>query len=46
MSLDWSIDQVKDYKTVCWRDVGDDKRELNKKTEILIWATMNMRLRT
>lgn len=44
MSLDWSVEKIKDYKTVCWRDIGDGKVELRKKTDILIWATMKVDL--
>ena len=44
MSLDWSIDKIKDYKTVCWRGEDADGLHLRHKTDILIWATMRVDL--
>ncbi len=41
MSLDWSIDRVKDYKTRCW--VAAEKKgrvKLADDTDFLVWATM------
>lgn len=45
MSLDWKIDQIKDYKKVCWVKDGKDKEgkqlfRLHPATATLIWATM------
>lgn len=46
MSLDWYVDEIKDYKTVCWIDNGETDAEgeklynLNPVTDALIWATM------
>ena len=35
MSLDWKIDKIEDYQTVCWHD-----GKLNPLTHKLIWETM------
>lgn len=44
MSLNWSIEDVKDYKNVCWLDdpenPGSEDRILNPITDALIWHTM------
>ena len=36
MSLDWSVENIKDYKTVCWRGEDADGLRLRHKTEILM----------
>lgn len=35
MALNWNIDQIKDFKTVCYRD-----GQMRSLTDQLIWATM------
>lgn len=46
MSLNWSIERIKDYKTKCWIPDPDpntanaEGNRLNPVTELLIWATM------
>jgi hypothetical protein len=50
MSLTWDLQNIKDYKTVCWIETGekDDKGEpvtrLNPVTNTLIWMTMAVKL--
>ena len=38
MSLNWQIDSIKDYKTVCWMENG----EMNPVTNVLIWGTISV----
>lgn len=45
MSLDWTIDKIADYKTLCWvpagKDAdGDDVSCLNPVTNAIIWGTI------
>lgn len=41
MSLDWSIDRVKDYKNRCWVPAEKKGRvKLADDTDFLVWATM------
>jgi hypothetical protein len=43
MSLDWAVEDVKDWETVCWIEgTKPDTKRLNPITEILIWATMHV----
>jgi hypothetical protein len=37
MSLDFRLDEIVGYRTLCWRD----DKTMNPVTENLIWATMN-----
>jgi len=37
MSLDFRLNEIVDYRTLCWRD----DKTMNPVTENLIWATMN-----
>ena len=37
MSLDFRLDEIVGYRTLCWRD----DKTINPITENLIWATMN-----
>jgi len=36
MSLNWNLEKIADYKTVCWTEDGG----LSPTTESLIWATL------
>ena len=38
MSLTWDLENIKDYKTVCWKKDGD----MNPVTNALIWGTMGV----
>jgi hypothetical protein len=38
MSLDFRLDNIVNYRTLCWRD----DKTMNPVTENLIWATMNV----
>lgn len=38
MSLDFRLDEIVGYRTLCWRD----DKTMNPVTENLIWATMNV----
>lgn len=38
MSLNWQVDGIKDYKTVCWKEDG----EMNPVTNTLIWGTIGV----
>jgi len=38
MSLDFRLNEIVDYRTLCWRD----DKTMNPVTENLIWATMNV----
>ena len=42
MSLDWKVNQIKDYKSVCWTESPNDpdKFQLSKLTDVLIWGTI------
>lgn len=48
MSLDWQVDKIADYKTVCWIPTGEvdsegePRKRLNPVTEALIWATISV----
>jgi hypothetical protein len=42
MSLDFRLRNITDYKTVCYREDGT----MNRITECLIWATMNVGINT
>ena len=45
MALSWQVDQIKDYKNVCWiPDADSDERRLNPVTEALIFGTMSVGL--
>lgn len=44
MPLTWSLEDIKNYKEVCWIDNDDDTRRLSTVTETLIFATMAVRL--
>lgn len=46
MSLDWKVDQIANYKVVCWKEKDNGKFDLNKKTDLLIWGTMKVDLGT
>ena len=37
MALNWNIENIKNYKKVCW-----NKEELNPITNTLIWGCMNV----
>jgi hypothetical protein len=40
MSLDWSLGNIKDYKSLCFRKNNKDLVEMKGVTEALIFATM------
>ena len=48
MSLDWYLDEIKDWENVCWMDTGktDENgtpyRRLRATTDALIWATQSL----
>ena len=47
MPLTWDIEDIEDYKNVCWireeEDLGDESKvRLNPVTEVLIWATISV----
>lgn len=43
MSLNWQVDDIKDYKNVVW--IGeDDDAEMNPVTNALIWGTISVGL--
>jgi hypothetical protein len=43
MALNWQVDKIENYKTVCW--IGeDDERRMNPVTEALIWGTISVGL--
>ena len=42
MSLDWSVEKVKNYKEVCWVDDGPDTVRVNPITEAIIWGLLEI----
>lgn len=42
MSLDWSIERIKNFQALCWIPDGDGTASLNATTNSLIWATMSV----
>ena len=43
MALNWNVENIENYKNVCWIVDGDEKR-MNPVTETLIFATMGVGL--
>src|SRR4051812_31333649 len=52
MSLEWKIDQIENYKEVCWLETdeqnedGSPRVRLNPVTEALIWNTISIDIGT
>lgn len=44
MSLNFKLDKIKDYKTLCWVRLDADGEKLNPVTDGLIWSTMSIGL--
>ena len=48
MSLDWRVNDIANYKELCWQATGeknkdgDDTFRLNPVTDALVWATMTV----
>ena len=40
MALHWKLDAIKNYKKLCWVDVGNGQGKVNPVTDILIYMTM------
>lgn len=43
MSLNWNVEQIENYESVCWVGEGDD-RHMNPVTHALIFATLSVGL--
>jgi len=44
MSLNWNLESIQDYKTVCWIEQEDGTTRLNPVTETLIFMTMSVQM--
>lgn len=42
MGLHWTIDEIKDYKEVCWRQLDNGEYVVGAITESMIWRTMGV----